>query len=303
LFDLQDFVSPFDILYNSVTVRILAQALARYSLPEWRWIEQLVKSFQAERQKWIHPSLDDYFKNCQRLRPKILKLTACAYLHISYDLPRCVANDWPGVGTWSSGPDFDHAESAYLGLTPIFSEAFREVARRWKVLGGYSLLAWVTPSTAYSAMTQWSLHLRTASWIHARRLHDKPSSRKQVEQNMLLAMSTALKDVSNSKIWTAAVLSPPHEAFNPCVVPLAVGGGASSFLSRLSSWVGFWFTVAAGFLAGICVGTILIRRLRSADDEIALFINELGQRTSEYVNYAVTNPEGLREYLLSRAPQ
>jgi hypothetical protein len=130
--------APFDRVYTDVTSRIVSRA-NKLSSPEKNWLLQLTKTFQAERQLWnARNELEGYRRRWMRLRSRVLWLTAGAFLHISYDLPRAMANDWPGQQPWFPAPDENEGQAVYHGIRDIFDDSFQENASRRTVTGRYA---------------------------------------------------------------------------------------------------------------------------------------------------------------------
>jgi hypothetical protein len=124
-----------------------------------------------------------------------------------------LADEWPASADWKSGPDELSAENAYFALRGIFPEVLKELRGNRAVMGLSGYILRIAPSDAVTALAHWMMHLRTAAWIHARRLHMAGiSGRTTIEPKMVQAMTTALEHVQNLKPWTAGILSPPDSA-------------------------------------------------------------------------------------------
>ena len=294
----QDFFEPFDMVYQLVTGKIEEHRNRLFDQQLVNWLGTLVEKFQAERSLWPEMIDGDYFRECSRFNQRVLHLVSCAYLHIAYDLPRYLAKEWPmAPGDWEYGPSEDDAESTYFGLTWIFPETFEEMAAEKKVMGRWRLITRFAPKGSLAAAGHWALHLRTAAWIHARRLKNHSgSARKQREDMMLDAMVMALKHVNDSRPWTAGTLNPPHGAF-----------GASAALAVISG-----SDLAPGLLAfvGALIGSLAVffwwrgrQRFERLESESVEFIEEFGRRVIDYLDVAVQNPEGFDSYVAERAPK
>ena len=139
----------------------------------------------------------------------------------------------------------------------------------------------MTPRAVADVAALWALYLRSAAWIHARRLAASPARRAVVEAAMLQAMTAALKDVSNWKPWSAAVLGPPDAAMTS-VLPLV-----GPLVNHLDHW---W----VGTVLGVSAATLWFASRRRRENELMQFTHELGRRVHEYVSYAVENPDSER---------
>jgi hypothetical protein len=276
----RDFYLPFDLTYQKVTGKI---AVYRSSTPnEQLWLQSLIDGFQAERDVWdTTPDLSPYFLRCTRLKHRLLHLAVCACLHISYDLPRVIADRWPGRAPWRDPPRL-RGQWVFFDLASTFPEALQEISKDRKVMGYPSRIAWLVPPTAMEALGHWVLHLRTAAWIHARLLREDPGNRAFRERRMLEAMTAALRRVSDWTPWSGALLHPPNPPL-PRATPTLFALTAADFDH---AWIG-----AAGLaLVGAAAASYAALALRR-EAELRRFVNQLGLLTHVYVMKAATNPE------------
>jgi hypothetical protein len=89
-----------------------------------QWLSTLIAGFQNERNNWAmqtNNEFKDYLGSCARLRLPLLRLVAGAYLHISYDLARVVADNWPGRPR-SPEPSEVEGEELYFDLATVFPQ-------------------------------------------------------------------------------------------------------------------------------------------------------------------------------------
>jgi len=285
------FFTPFDITYQVVTDRMRAVA-SELNADEQDWVATLINEFQAERALWHNKQeLTGYGNSCTRLRVRLLQLAACAYLHVAYDLPRLIADNWPGLDEWSEGPNEFRAEQLYFRLGSAFPYAVTTVAGDRKVLGLPSFVWRIAPGglrlSATYGVSHWVGHLRMAAWIHARRLAHEPHLRERREQLMLIAMTAALAHVSNLRPWTAGLLYPPNLGAM-AVLPLS--------LAELDqAWVG----AAAASMMLLSAGTLIALGFRR-ELELRSFVDAFGQRVYEYTAAAIELPEGFFDYLRRR---
>jgi hypothetical protein len=201
---------PFDVTYALVTEQMRERADSS-ERSEREWVMALIEEFREERNVWETSAvLHDYVEGSQRLRARYLRLVAGAYLHISYDLPRVIANNWPGGPCFPAQPDKHQATVLYLRLASVFPDVMKDVMKNSLVVG--LLLSTISKLFRLDDMikvpAQWMQRLRSDAWIHADILQGSPN-RAQIEQRMIFAMQRALRDVSNLRPWTYAGLSPP----------------------------------------------------------------------------------------------
>ena len=285
------FYLPFDVTYAGVTRRMHRRCDDLRGDPA-AWLRRLVAGFQVERDKWRREAaLDDYWREGERLRLRLLWLVACAYLHISYDLPRVIADEWPRSPAPPDGFDEAEAEWLYFDLVGIFPDMLVEAGRDADVLGWLAPVARSAPRAALEVAGHWVLNLRSVAWIHARTLAANPAGRRSREDAILRAMVEALKDVSNTRPWTGLV-GPPNppparRATAPAVIPdpVVIGGAA------------------AAALLGAALTALLVafrhRRGAERDDSLVLFVDQFGRRVYHYVRAAFENPDRFDQYLAS----
>ncbi len=281
------YFEPFDRTYADVTKGMMSAA-ARLSGADRDWLYRLIDTFATERTLWNRrPELDDYRRRWRRLRTRFVRLAAGAYLHISYDLPRAIADDWPGKGSWSHGPTELRGEQIYSEIRDVFPRTLRRVSRDARISGWLVAVLAPLSTPMLAPLGTWLLHLRIAAWSHARILATQPN-RALREQAMALAVSAALEDASDFRPWRTALLQPPdHVLYTPIWAGL---------VAVLLSWGPVVATI--GLAAGVAflVSELRIRTLlRSV--ETMLFVQDLAERLLDYVDVAVHNPEEFASYL------
>lgn len=286
----ESFDEPFDKVYKLVTAEITTHPVHTSHKQASVWLNKLTTEFEAEYQKWPHDrEYRKYFEACrdQKLWFKFLYLTLGAYLHISYDLPRVISRNWPTGGY----PTEELAEEVFFKLSPMFPEIFGRAVRDKDVMGWFRA-RFEVPESARIAASHWMMHLRTAAWVHARRLHLSPTDRVQREKNMMKALIAAVEHVCNSDLLSAARLIPPHAM----LVPMAqITPTASSTESGMS--------IGSKALMGLvcaAIGVAIWKRRR--DRQVVNLIEALGWRILLYTNRAVhcANPEEFDKYLVKQ---
>jgi len=303
-----DFYKPFDITYKEITDAIETH---RANIPypvTAKWLNCLVDGFKKKRNEWPQNPLQEaeplyaYMKEASRLRSRLLRLTACVYLHIAFDLPAVLADEWPGKGVWNDGPDEEHGEDAYFALGNIFPEVLYRVSLDFEVTGISGFLLRFLPSDATVALSRWVMLLRNAAWRHGRRLNNvwvDPDQRSMVQSKMIEAMTAALSHVKNSKPWKAGLLAPPDSA----IAGMAVIAFTSPGISYFSENTNVYLLVSV-------VGNLLIMLYfvwshwsEQYRKELICFIDQFGQNAMDYMEVAITDPKSLDEYLKKHDPK
>ncbi|EKS34335.1 hypothetical protein HMPREF9695_04245 [Afipia broomeae ATCC 49717] len=252
--------------------------------PESDWLLCLIVEFYRERMKWNSDSrFASYQRAWSKLDSKFMRLAAAAYLHISYDLPRVLADQQPSIAPWIN---LSRAQAFYLffKLDPIFPTVFSRIAKDRKIVGYVAYFVRPISSRLLRSVSHWVPLLRRAAWTHGQELAAR-SDRRFVETKMLEAVTLALEDTSNLP-WSAGLLTPPDGAFAPALGMPVI---SMSDIDR------FWIGVASLATILTIVGSGATRFAKKGY-ETGRFIDELGRRTFDYVSAAVTDPEGFDNY-------
>jgi len=283
-----DRVYPFDLVYDGVTIGIraqLADSQAPLTSNGRAWLARLIESFQAERALWNdRAELSSYRARWLLLRTRALKLAAGAYLHISYDLPRAMADDWPGSPVCHNLSEAE-GEAIYESLGPLFTECFHASARRYAIVG----IGWpigYLPRGMGGFLVDWILLLREGAWRHARKLAAQPAIRPLREAAMAKAMTAALEDVSRYFAWDASLLRPPVFA-----APLA-----ATSLTLLAVLMPMLLVLALVAYIAYRLGRERAWRRLQEGQFLALFAALL----HDYMEAAVNEPESFDQYLDAR---
>lgn len=296
------FYAPFDLTYGMVTERIHEHCVTIPHPATNLWLKRLVTSFQTERSKWPENPLYaaarspyfPYMREAARLRFRFLRLAACAYLHISYDLPRILADEWPASGSWKAGPAEAAGEDAYMKLAPIFERILVSKSHDREVVGIVASILHLVPTSAILTLNHGVMNLRRAAWSHGKRLHEQPHQRPTIEAAMLRAMTAALQHVKDSRPWSGGLLFPPDEALRMPAATSLLGVGE--------------IAERPGLIMGILsilfgAGSLILFRLVYQRNELRSFLEEFTRRARKYVEFAVRNPNELEEYLRRSAPR
>ena len=278
---------PFDLVYEHVTDKIVRRANGFADAYDKKWLLHLVDAFAHERTLWNkRDELEGYRVRWLGLRTRLLRLAAGAYLHVCYDLPRAMADAWPGLGAWSAGPDEFQGEGIFHKLREVFVESFRASARRRSVVGAYALLLGFLPDSAARWFSFWVLKLRLSAWNHARVLATQ-GDRQRREEAMAIAMTAALKDASDLTPWSVSLLKAPDDAI--WVSPGALFASLAVVLTEYG-WLISLVTLLLLLLYQYHVS--ITRRL---EHEMA-FIRDFAFLVEDYVGFAIENPDGFSEY-------
>jgi hypothetical protein len=164
----------FDRLYDSVTdeLKKFVQEgcdTKRISKSQEEWFQSLIDGFRKEFEAWqLAPSgspLGRYLDLFNHGASRRMRLSAHAFLHVAYDLPRvvaCTLRKMPGESRIAY-------RSLFLRPAPLFRQVFLDQARQGR-LGllarplGYLKVAEI--------LSYWLLSLRSVAWIHAESLAD-----------------------------------------------------------------------------------------------------------------------------------
>lgn len=283
---------PFDTVYASVTVDIRAIAARQANKPDQDWLLALVDGFLRERDLWNdREELEGYRQRWMEFRTPFMRLMAGAYLHIGYDLPRSMADHWPGRGQWLPRPDKREARRIYFGLKEVFPDNLRRAARNRGVFSGWTPITARIPPSLLNAAGLWVENLRRGAWDHAEVLADS-ANREFMELAMAAAMQGALEDAELVRPWTVANLRPFDDFFLSLAPLLALGPLAGSLS------VGISVGLTVGALVAMGVSVFFVRRQRAAELAVdqAAFISLWGRLLAEYLAAAVREPEGFLRY-------
>lgn len=298
--------APFDRVYETVTQDILVFAHRELKDEEREWLLRLVDAFWEQRQLWNErPELEAYRMEWNRFQSRLMRLVAGAYLHIGYDLPRAMADEWPGSGRWWPRPEYGRAYRIYLYLKPIFPRNFARWAGRIETFGKLAPLAGEASFAAIHQAGIWVENLRRGAWEHALLLATEPH-RELREEAMAKAMVAALEDVTSWRPLTVLDLRPPDDAFLGVTLVSAVAFQTSTPASPLAVLDGLmaspYVLLAANILSGVFTALLAVtwlefrRRRRERSRTQILFINAWGRLLSEYLAAAMKNPEGFDTY-------
>lgn len=282
------YFAPFDRVYDGVTRDIERYAGQTLTGPDREWLARLVETFQQERSAWnSRPELAGYRIRWAMFRSPIMRLVAGAYLHISYDLPRAIADDWPGTGRWSPDPREYRGEAIFVALSPIFPDNLVRSVKQFQIVGWPALFAWIPGRRNLVRAGIWVDRLRAGAWSHARVLAAHPGQRALKQAAMADAMQSSLEDVTD---WLSILdLGPPDSAVYSAAA--LTGGLATTPQVSLA-------THAAAFVAGgLFIGLALdIRRRAKRARREAMLIDMWGELLALYMTVAVESPEEFPAY-------
>ncbi|MGH6616426.1 hypothetical protein [Sphingomonas sp.] len=280
------YYAPFDRTYADVTKRIEDEA-EKLSGANAAWLHRLVVTFKRERTLWnSRPELAGYRLRWLLFRSKALRLVAGAFLHIGYDLPRAIADDWPGTGVWHGGPDVPEGRKIYFRLSSIFPESLVRSSRDPRTIGISAIFLRLASRRALTAAGIWVDHLRQGAWIHAEIL-SAASDRSSREAAMAVAMTAALEDASLLPPWSIFHLRPPHDAFfSPAWA--AVAAALPPLVDQ------FGDALSLVIMVSLVTWQLIHGRLQL--NSIADFIYAWGYLLNDYLTMAVREPDGFDGY-------
>jgi hypothetical protein len=283
------YLDPFDTVYSAVTKRLKERATT-LSAADNMWLCRLMETFLDERKRWNDTKeLEQYRARWLQLRTRILRLVAGAYLHVSYDLPRAIADDWPGRGRWVHGPDEFKGQAVFQSIKDVFTDSLRANAKRRSVVG-YAFFLGFLPRGMLAWIGIWLLHLRRAAWDHARILANQPN-RQQREAAMAAAIALALQEASDFTPWNTSLLDPPDDALRSPT--------AASLVAIVSVIGEYAWAIALIMLSILLLLQYRLTRRLSWDHEAA-FVRRFALLIEAYVGFAVHDPEGFSAYLRTR---
>lgn len=230
----------FARLYDSVTdalVRYVNKGLAetRISQPQADWFWWLIEKFAEEFQSWdsapapIRHYLDLFNHDVSRR----VRLSAHAFLHVAYDLPRVIARTLRRI------PRGDRLvyRSLFLRPAPLFRRVFVEQARH----GYLGLLARpLGYLKAAEILSYWLLSLRSVAWIQAESLADS-AHWVAMEHELARAIDRAgehacgrIEKLDNSRLFQAAspLLVAAHHPEATAAAALGLGALLAAALTR-----------------------------------------------------------------------
>lgn len=287
--DLEKACRPFDRTYEGVTRRIRAFGTG-LPQPQAAWLERLVDAFAEERAKWgVRPELAGYRLRLTLLRTRILRLIGGAYLHISYDLPRAMADEWPSGTRWPSGPSEQEGQRIYFQLSDVFPGALVESARDFRTVGIAALFHRRTAHDILAPAAMWVDYQRHGAWLTGHFLAHSPN-RLDAEERMAKAMTAAFDDASLWRPWSLSHLRPPTSILHtPWWISWATMMTLFGELTRL-----FIFALPPAFISW------QLAHERYRLEGLGAFVELWGVLTADYVSYAAREPEGFAAYRLRR---
>ena len=274
------YYKPFDTIYAAVTARMKARAQQVNDVAERAWLDTLIRDFQRERMVWdTDRSIAPYRRQWRRLKLRVVRLVAAIFLHVSYDLPRVLGDNWPAVGSWRAGPSEPKAEWLYFELASIFRSILAGSARQLAVTGAFAPLLCLVPLGLLGNLGHWVLHLREGAWRHARTLSTlAPTERDATVTRMRDAMCLALSDVSDLP-WSFTLPGPPHVSVTSvAIAPILLE------LSDIQDW-----TLSTLIIIVFAFTYLSWAGLKA--QKISSFVDEFGWRIERYLNLAVYHPE------------
>jgi hypothetical protein len=152
------FTGAFRRLYGRVTDEIRAFEESLIDNDEVTTIEYLISTFYREYQRWASPgALRDHLTRMQSQFHHLAALTLMshAYIHMAYDLPRCIAD---ALAEFKGTSAVKLMRARFLELEAGFERVADETAGAKRILGR---LAWLNRAVP----KQWRLSYIFAMWV------------------------------------------------------------------------------------------------------------------------------------------
>jgi hypothetical protein len=224
----------FATIYADVTGRLRAMAQSKSTdAQNTAWLLYLIQSFHNQYLAWQwKPGLRAYLEGFHRRRvPRLFALSGDVYLHISYDLPRVIADslklagkDDFALGVTQPTNLFD-ARALYLNGGPEFYNVLDDHAASFSVSGFFAFPAAVARKlSALRVLGHWVIALRSVAWIHAENLVDS-ANRAILEDRLFEEIASAASATLNSP-WNPARWSIPAPVL--AIATVAVLGGCAA---------------------------------------------------------------------------
>jgi hypothetical protein len=159
----------FKLLYGSITSDLRTFA-AGLDAEEARWFNELIDEFDAAYRNWEY---DERLRLCleriDRASSQAFQVAAHAYIHIAYDLPRCIATCLAPARR----PRGQGARDAYYRARDVLCDTFERACTEPKIFGRYAyvLQLWqILPFVKEFSFGIWASDLRERSFAIAEQL-------------------------------------------------------------------------------------------------------------------------------------
>jgi hypothetical protein len=200
----QESTEPFRLMYAQVTKAIRRFAENRPP-EESAWIQKLVDGFEREYRAWEttpSPAIRAYLRKVDEhgRDSRLLRLIGHAYLHISYDLPRVIAES-----TLASGLSESQARTVYELMMPLFRRVWADSVRRPEVVGNWAAGFRLLAQDYLDVSVYYVLALRYQAWSNSRRMN--PSTEQQLGEWVYFYLNDTPR-TRNPVRWIAR-LQPP----------------------------------------------------------------------------------------------
>jgi hypothetical protein len=211
-------------LYHAITRELRTYAASLDSIDETKWLDELIDEFDAAFRAWEYdPRLRLCLERVDRVSIQAFQVTAHAYIHITYDLPRCIATCLdrrrrpPGQG----------ARDAYFRARDLLCETFERACVNVDIFGRYAygfrvwrklpLLKEFPFGIWASDLRERSFHLAEQLLVSTNREADESLLWRNVERNLKSA-----GDRRNPFAWLKLLmpLDLPNPKYSPDVLDL-----------------------------------------------------------------------------------
>jgi hypothetical protein len=172
---------------------------------EKKWFRFLIDNFRTEFNAWGGKAeLEPYFQHFSR-GSKPYRAMGGAYLHISYDLSRVIADSLKSNQAFSFGLAHARARGLFLLQAPIFFHLVEECGKNPRIFG--LPFAWINRIcgarcrfSLAGVIGNWILALRTTAWVHGEILNDSSTwDRTYLEYRILDGIISAARHVARNR--------------------------------------------------------------------------------------------------------
>ena len=256
----EESVRPFGRMYDEVTDELRAYCV-RVAIPlnELQFIEYLISAFYAEFLKWTSEwrprSYVRFF--CRKTSFTLFRLFAHAYLHIVWDLTRCVANALqPGGVAVPRG----RAIEVFANANATFYDVLQRCSRDRSTVGWFAQLANLAGKRRrlLDIGGHWIVALRMSALAYAQVLADATQPERRKKERLLWAgIEKCVEKVSDERLnpvyWFTVFRYPALLAVIPLTVALQLD---STLPSALLTSEQFPFVILA--VASLVVGYFVL---------------------------------------------
>jgi hypothetical protein len=295
---------PFDNVYRDVTENMERLRGSQRDANLRQWLKNLIDGFKSERNKWDqNVDIFPYTIIASQLKFKYLKFAAGAYLHISYDLPRVIADFFPDRNPGKIGGRKLYIDTMvlYRNIGGVFPEISRNAVRDKEVMGVFSYIYFVLNAFGFNHLSDlWMRDARLTAWYNADLLKQQnPRLRPYSEKIMLKAMTQALKDTCDLNPWAVTNFQPPAGAGLLSIPDFIAISMIANIAVTAAMIPDNYLIIIIIILALMIVSLLKIHRIVK---NLRRFVYDLGTLSRDYVAIAISDPEGFEQFVSEYRP-